>query len=780
MSVKKSIQYWLAAGALALLAACGGGGGSSGESLFGDGGSNGGSGSAAAVGNVQVVFTPRQVSSSGTETVKAAVTVTDASGRGLPNVPVAIGVDNDATFSTTTDTTNASGVLEATVTIGANYDARTINFSAKAGSVTRTVPLQVINGSGNQPTASGLIVVLSAPTLNNTPSSTVTATVTAVNGNRNALAGIPVDLSIEPDTDTAVITRTSLVTDSTGRLTAQINIGSDRTNRELTLVASSGTQLVRQKFRVVGAKLTAQVSKSVLLPGEDYRIEYSLKDNAGNAMPGLPYQVVDELTNAVLASGPETGVDGAFTVRLLAGATPGTQKIKATAGGAEIVSELKIESTGSVPPATLVVTSASVAANPSVVPVNAGGSIGNSVQLRALFRAANNTPVENVRVWFDLDGNRNSVGGTLSNFESTTPFKPFKPLFSDKSGVATATYTPGAISSPKDGLTVRICWSNSDFVIPTETPPPTIEVPNPNPVPLPRFDCPNEVRTTLTVTSESLSVSIGTNGTIEQASNSTTYVKRYVVQVVDAAGNARPGVSIAPSVDLVGYYKGLYQPGVVQGGGTSTPRWVQVGLGNTYPSAYPDNTSVPLREWNAVSGAFDGAPVPTRANTEVFDRGVHVYSDASVTFCENEDLNRNGVSADFDDRISGKKVPEDQNGSLNLTPGRPALDPRKADVAIKTEGGNVTNADGIVILKLEYPQNLATWVEYNILVSASGVAGTEGRANFRGQLLALAAHINDLSSDPAFRLSPYGVRGSRTYYRKDEQGNAAWVCVDPN
>ena len=46
-------------------------------------------------------------------------------------------------------------------------------------------------------------------------------------------------------------------------------------------------------------------------------------------------------------------------------------------------------------------------------------------------------------------------------------------------------------------------------------------------------------------------------------------------------------------------------------------------------------------------------------------------------------------------------------------------------------------------------QNVASWLEFNILVAASGVAGTEGRTNYQGVLPVLAAAVSDTDVEPA-------------------------------
>ena len=103
---------------------------------------------------------------------------------------------------------------------------------------------------------------------------------------------------------------------------------------------------------------------------------------------------------------------------------------------------------------------------------------------------------------------------------------------------------------------------------------------------------------------------------------------------------------------------------------------------------------------------------------------------------------------------------EDANSSFDVAIGRPALDPRKGDVALSFFGLSKTNASGQVIVNLEYPQNVGSWVEFNLIVTAAGIGGTEGRANLQALLPVPADVIEDEKADPPFKLSPYGVTTS--------------------
>jgi hypothetical protein len=536
------------------------------------------------------------------------------------------------------------------------------------------------------PRAAELTLTLSSASLANDGTSTITATATAVNGNANTVPEIPVTISVN---NNAQATVSGAATDDKGAVTAAIGIGADRANRSVTVTARSGSLERTATFQVVGATLTGTPLPAVIAPGAAGQVDFRLVDVNSIAMSDQ--DIVINGVNGVEVSG-KTDSNGTYTYSYTAPAAPGSIDIRATAGGASFTESVLVQSgTGTIPPAAIAVRSSSLAASPSVVAVNTG-STSNRSQLRALFLGAGNAPVPNVRVRFDLAGDVNSIGGSLTSGENV--------VYSDENGVATTAYEPGSRSSPTDGLTVRACWSASDFAAGT---------------------CPNATTATLTVVSDALSVSISTNALIEIGPTGLDYIKKYLVQVNDSAGNAKAGVQISPSIDLVRYMKGEWIP--------SGTKWVQVG---------------------PVTRAADGTITAT----------------APKVSCDNEDLNRNGVL-----EIYSNGAVEDANAT-----GR--LEPRKADVNISFVGSSTTNSDGQVVLKITYGQSLASWLEFNILVAASGVAGTEGRTSYQNVLPVLAEAVSDVNKAPAFQLAPYGTRASPVVLTTNPAGQTGLLCTN--
>lgn len=530
------------------------------------------------------------------------------------------------------------------------------------------------NANAGAPVAADLALLLSANQLRNDGTSTLTATATAVDANRNAVAGIPVTISVNSN---AVAVPSGPKTDDTGKVTAAIGSGADRANRAVTVTAVTGGLVRTATFQVVGSVLTGTPLPTVVNPGSAGQVVFQLKDANAIAMTNQP--IVVSGIDGVDQRG-STDNNGLYPYSYTAPALAGTVTVRASAGGVSNTQSILVQASGggggAIPPAALAVQSASLAASPSVVPVNTG-STTNQAELRALFIGAGNTPVKNVRVRFDLAGDPSSVGGTLTAGTNV--------VYSNDSGVATTAYVPGSIQSPTSGLTVRACWDETDFAAGT---------------------CPNQATATLTVAAEPLSVSIGTNALIQTGPSGLDYVKEFLVQVNDAAGNAKPGVRISTLLDLRRYFKGV---------------WVVVG----------DKWAQTLR-----------------------------------ATCDNEDLNRNGVLQTY------------TNGAIEDANSTAFLEPRKADVAISFVGSDTTDSNGQAVLKISYPQNVASWLNFNIEVAASGISGTEGRTNFGGVLPVPADAVSDPDKPPAFAASPYGTQTSPTVVTTTPDGQTGSLCTN--
>ncbi len=436
-------------------------------------------------------------------------------------------------------------------------------------------------GSGTPPpaaapvVASDLILQLSGPTLQNNGSNTVTATVTALDANRNLLADAPVTLSVDSNATVGV---SSAVTDKSGTVTGTVRVGTDRSSRVVTVTAKSGTLTRTAEIQVLGARIAATALPTVVAPGAPGTIRFRLTDASDNPISGQAVTVTG--IAGVNVSGT-TDINGEYVYSYTAPTATGSVDVRAAAAGTTVTQTLQVRTTA-VPPALAGVESATLALSTSVVSANSGVA-QNRVEVRALFLRETNKPAANVRVRFDLDGNVHDVPGSITS--GTTL------VYSDAAGTARTSYVPGDRTSPNDGVTIRACWDYNDFAVNT---------------------CPNAIRTRLTVIAEPLSVSIGTDNFIVLGDSGIDYVKRHLIQVNDASGAPKANVQLSTVLDLPRYRVGRW---VLQG-----VDWVQRVDGNC------DNED--LNRNRAVERYANGAIEDFNGNNQLDPRA----SDVAVSF----------------------------------------------------------------------------------------------------------------------------------------------------
>lgn len=371
-------------------------------------------------------------------------------------------------------------------------------------------------------TASNLAISLSSTTVVDTDTAGVTATVTATDGNGKTVPGVSITYSVTG----GIYTQSSSTTDSNGENKATVKIGSDKSNQTIAIVATDGVNKAYAYLTVTGAKMNSTANPTVVAPNASGSVIFRLLDASSNP---LPNQKIDVQTTAGGVASSTTNNSGQYVYTFTAPATTGTLTVTATAGGVTASQDVLVQSTSTTIADADPIVSPSLEVNPSVVSVNTAGSTANSTTVRALFLGAGNQALQNVRVKFDLNGDLNNIGGALSASE----------IYTDALGYAITSYTPGTKSSPTDGVTIRACYSV------TGTPANVV------------CGLSNQLTKTLTVTADAVSVTVGGDENIG-TDQDLVYYRRYVVQVVDSAGRAQPGVTITPQVDLLAYAKGYW------------------------------------------------------------------------------------------------------------------------------------------------------------------------------------------------------------------------------
>ena len=401
--------------------------------------------------------------------------------------------------------------------------------SASAGSGTST------SGSGTStttpavatPVANDLIVSLAKSVLVNSGSDQATLTVTAVDASRNIVASVPVAVAL--DSNATFTPDAGTTTGANGVYTGKIAIGSDKANRLINYRVTSGSLVKTGAVSVTGTVIESSSTPSKPRPGESVVLRVVVRDSAGNGMAGAKVNVSGLPGIAIPAQ--TTDAAGVVNVGFVAPVV-GIYPVAIEGGGVTSSLALQVQSavTGTVAPAVGPVSGASEIATPVVVAANTIGSTANQSEIRALFYAANNVPIRDMRVRFSLQSTplpRESIASGSSV------------VYSDVTGAARTSYIAATSSSPTNGVVVRACYDLNDFAEGT---------------------CPNRVDTTLTVASSPVSLTIGSDNVITKNTSGIQYIKQFQIQAVDAAGNAKADVPLSAVVDIDGYWKGSNPP----------------------------------------------------------------------------------------------------------------------------------------------------------------------------------------------------------------------------
>jgi hypothetical protein len=146
---------------------------------------------------------------------------------------------------------------------------------------------------------------------------------------------------------------------------------------------------------------------------------------------------------------------------------------------------------------------------------------------------------------------------------------------------------------------------------------------------------------------------------------------------------------------------------------------------------------------DAAGNAVPNAQISASVDLRRYFKGLY---GGTLVKCANEDTNRNG----FLDISTDSNLNEDKDGNG-------VLSPRKADVILSFLGANTTGTNGRATIQVEYPQNVATWLEYAVKVTTN-VAGSEGTVE--------KTYVTDFvigdDTNGSFLTAPYGINGCST------------------
>lgn len=500
-------------------------------------------------------------------------------------------------------------------------------------------------------TVASFVYQIDKNSLTNSGGDVVLLTVTALDSNNNPVVGAPIKVAVSSGVYTPIVASTS----GTGVASGNISIGGDKSNRDIIATVSTSGKSTAITIPVTGSKITLTPIPGTAEPGRSVQLSVKVTDTNGLGIANSKVALSGTLgfTDSVT-----TDATGVATVTL--GAAPsvaGSYLINVSGSGVVAVKPFVVIAVGGggVAAANGVIDGVSLSISGSPLKPNAAGTTTSRAGLKAVFLDSANKPIQNVRVRFEISSPSLDSAEAISTGGST--------VYSDLNGDAISDYIAGFRSSGTDKVAVRMCYGNNDSDIANG-------------------QCPLSVTRTLTVAGQSVSISLGDNNELVKGPFNLTYIKKFNVGVVDAAGNAIVNAQISATVDLISYRKGRYS--------------------------------------------------------------IDSYR------CLNKDRNRNGTLDDnertpfWDSLYSGVYGPE-------------SILPRKADAILSFVGTNVTGTNGQTTVQVEYPQNVANWLEYSVKVTTN-VAGSEGTD--------VKVYVTDFVKgdevNGSFLVSPYGVIQSCT------------------
>lgn len=786
-----------------MLAACGGGGGSPGATTTGGTGTGSTPGSVATslVADIAVYTDKSSISNSGTDKVIVTVVAVNANRNAVPGAIVVVSSDKNSVFTPAGDAfTDSSGVYSGSLTIGADRSSRTVTVTATSNGITRQATVQVadITGPTTSPTAVADFAVLTdKPSITNTGTDTAVLTVVAVDLNRNVVAGAAVSVAAGAN---AIFTPTSAsnLTNSSGIFTGTLSAGSDKSLRTIPITVTVNGIVKQASLDVVlpvtpipttpttptpttpTGTVTVPVTDMVLFmdkttinnSGSDKaQLTVIALDTNRNVVSGATVLVTTDMNSVFIPTGgATTNAQGTYTGNVFIGADKSNRTITITVTINGIVRRTSVQVIGS---------KLTVQAQPSTL------APGQSVTISALLQ----------------DSSLNPIAGTTITLSGSLPEVAGQTLVTDFSGQAsrsfaapttTGTYTIGASGNGVTAASTQIQVVAAGVVPPAVIPPgavPSLSASpnvlavnavgstsnrstlrflfvdgNGNPVtnvrvrfddlttglaaigssissgtqtlttdnsgvvtaqyisgqnssptngvriracysatdPVPQPCGTQFVDVSLTVAGTALALSIGDDNVLSKGSG--TYIKRFAITVADSAGKAVANAPVDISLDLTHY-------------GKST-QWGRGSL-STVPTSLTADATIPA------------------AGTA-----------STFYWCHNEDVNRNGV-ADPSENVDGSV---DSNG-------QPTLQPRRSDMIISYDNPLVTTTDanGVLIIKVEYSQRYGGWLAYRVRVTAN-VSGSQG--------LAERPFVTDVLRDDvpngSFLTPAYGVNNCTT------------------
>ena len=625
------------------------------------------------------------------------------------------------------------------------------------------------SGGSDTPTAAASATTPTTPTTSTTPvipavatiqllasntqvasagTNTVDLTAIVLSASKQTISGKTVTFSAGNDA-TAFINNISAsgVSDANGLVTAKLNIGGDKTNRQITVSATAESVTATNNVDVTGTTITISGNSSLAFSSKT-TLTFSVKDSAGNALRNTAVSIVSENGNTVTPATGLTDPAGQFTATVTAdsaaAAAAGKDAITASAAGANATQALTISS------ASFAFTAPTLVAPATTIdiPLNTFKTVSVNWKIAGVAQ-------QNKQVTFSASR------GTVTGSPATTNAAGDTPGVT----VSSATAGPAIITASGPGGTpattldvVFVATSASSATV--QAIPGTVQITtgsssqtnNSSTIAVQVRDATNnlvkDAGVSFTIAVDPSGGRLTSSSGITDVSGSTS-----VTYVAGGTSSAQNGVTIVATVDKIG---GAPISPVVTGTTTLTVAGqalqVRLGTDNKVGGTAPVNVKtyvavVTDAAGNPVGGTqvqFALRPARYRKGTFVFDTGIKFWVQVVSATCPNEDLNFNGIL-------------DPGEGLVAFPPGViPALLPG----AIATVNGTaLSDASGIATAIITYPKDHSLWSEVT-LEARTSVTSNDPPTQAVFFLPGSAPDYGDPISPPPGMPSPYGVNSS--------------------
>lgn len=713
----RKISSLLLIWAAGLLTACGGGGGSDSD-VFRQG--TPGGAVPPSVATISVTSNRVSILSDGSENATITAFVRDSSNRLLEGVPVTF-ASSSGGISPPTANSGADGTATATLVTAGDSTLRTITVTASAGGVSGTVTVPVV--AAQPPVAVGTLTLsTSTPTIPSDNSNPATITAVVQDTSNRFVSGVPVVFT----TSSGGIAVNQATTNASGAATATLSTPNDPTNRVITVTAVAGGITRTVAVNVIGSRLSIQGPNALVL-GASAQYTVSLVDSADRGIAGRALTVSSARGNTLSASSLTTDATGRATFN-----------VTAASGGNDTLTITGLGLTGTQP-----------------VSVNADSFTFTTPALNAEVPLATPTTVT-VR-W--LQNGQPVAAGTPVTFTSTRGTVVGSPALTNASGDATVTVsstTAGGANlvASGGGATAQRAIefvASTAASIDAQASTATVGIGEQSTITAVVRDPTGNLVKNRTVT---FTLTDNTGGTLSVASAITNSQGR--AQTVYTAGSsvsARDGVDITASVAGAG---GTPITDSVKLTVARREVFITLGTGNsveeTNPAQYRITFTVALTDANG--NGVPNVPVTMSILTDRYLKGTRVFQNGTwanyatpVYNCQDEDT----------------LVPATaRNGQLD--PGEDADNDGRIDVgniALASPSQVTTNAQGVALVDVLYPQDVALWLQVTLEARAA-VQGTEFSRSSTFLLPGTSSDFNNQNVSPPGPTSPFGVNTCST------------------